>query len=526
MAFTYKKLHVIQNTRYRLQETRYEVTVNHEYINNQILLRDVNIEKQIKKIVKELRNSYRNLSEYYINIELESGQIKKQYLKSGFYNLKNYLTAIYLLGSELDQVLHSSENLFFDNSFKITIFIFKTQQPGLYNSSQTHKRIARSNFTKSITRKVESLQITDFSIDFLSALSFGCIDLAAFYLQLDQCIDLTFLAIYLFTVLCNNDIMIFIHKLLCFKHLGQLEDMVLKNINKKYDSNDSLIIILKSWSLIFKRDILLFLQNGNFLRLTFQTENFRESISKPVMLLLKDNHLSLLYDNINLEKKNSKFCYYCRKTLLKQNFSYHICKRQICKVCFRFSDNCQNDIEYSGVCPNCNKCFKNLICKSIHEKLSLSICTKYLKCKNCKEIYFKRVESHQCNYIFCRKCLQYHDRSCNCVINIKPSQSSKRIFIVDIKLYNGGFLFSFSDLSSSSNNVKVYYNSKLLSYNFDESCNIYNNNITQLTHNYGKKPTIDIFLDLFPKDNTCLMFTENNLTYLIENTTLQNLEMT
>ena len=174
-----------------MNETKYEIKVQQINVINKTLLRDIDIEGYLKQITQNIKRKLKSDQKYYLSIELGSGQIKKKFLKSGFFKIQDYLKAIYLISSELEQILQSSDSLYFDDTFLISIFVFKSVQPAgcLTWLSESKRNFNRSFQSRSVLKEIGSLP--DMNSHFLNAIRFGSFDLSAFYLQTENCIEVT-----------------------------------------------------------------------------------------------------------------------------------------------------------------------------------------------------------------------------------------------------------------------------------------------------------------------------------------------
>jgi hypothetical protein len=182
--------------------------------------------------------------------------------------------------------------------------------------------------------------------------------------------------------------------------------------------------------------------------IVYETEN--EDAEKHIYLYydVKIEHYHLITNVesfVNDEKGNYRFCFGCKKRMLKTTFKKHTCSALQCKLCFTKFDNKEQFTEHlrlsgsSANCPHCNIKCRGAEC--LHKHINGTDKRKGCDGKNwfyecCYKQYLEEgyskgeavakswgrsedKDKHDCNYKYCRHCDDYLPISHRCHIQPK-----------------------------------------------------------------------------------------------------------
>ena len=181
---------------------------------------------------------------------------------------------------------------------------------------------------------------------------------------------------------------------------------------------------------------------GSLDTILYETENYP---AEKIIYLFYDNKISHyhLITNvdafINDEAGKYKWCFDCKKRMLKTTFKNHTCSALQCKLCkvkFDTKDLFTAHLKLSGTsdnCPKCNIkcrgecCYEKHIEKCNGENWFYDCCYRqfladgYSKNEAIRKSWGRAVdkENHNCDYSFCKYCKEYLPRNHRCLIQPK-----------------------------------------------------------------------------------------------------------
>ena len=440
-------------------------------------LNDINIDllkKGLEKVFFEIKRSFKKRDgPYYIQMNLTFDGLKKQFLKSGIVDLFGNVDSkniVFWVINQLDQVNQSSENLVFSNELYIDFIIVKTVKPRGKNDYCSNMYIT-SNYTKTMSNVVRKIKNNYF---FINEIKKGLVDMSIYFDEnvFENSYSCILISIYFGLIFQKhkNDMkktLTFINY--NFENLEDFQKSFIKQYNLNmidYYTNQTSIKMYNYISKKIKRNILIFIKKSfNTIKLIYSTsfKNF-----SYIKLLINDNHCEFIFNSVNLERKNTTFCDFCKRSFFKINI--HKCVREKCINCFLYKNRlideyylkiCKNDIIQNTFykCIYCCKIIKNHDCKRRHQLLKLNYCKHKFFCDLC-QTYYSKCLLHKCGEYFCKKCLKYHKKSMFCSTSVIPFKKKikETIFIVDLKIYK--------------DNYKVI---SLCEFINEEQLNIYNN---------------------------------------------------
>ena len=410
--------------------------------------------------------------------------------------------------SFLDQVIQSTDERFLmSDSLRIIVTLIKTDyqvQGRTINSSKSycHRRILNR---QSHVPEMFKIQVEHGFLE--SALLFDDWELNS------NCLPLS---VYtgLIWEQCQGQIIPFVR--FCLNKFKSANDMnqhflTKYHINDSHLSNLSLRDAIEFISHKIQRKIIYFVKkNQQYFQLLDSTA-IKRTDSRPLVLVIQNNHASYIFELKNLERPNSHFCVFCTKSV--PSLLMHSCKRSRCPNCLLYKfpikqggvtelicSKENSEERFLAQCVKCHKFINNRKCFQRHQNLTKAQCMSTQFCISCNKNFIGR--NHECNQTFCKQCFSFHDRTDYfCQTNVTKKQSrSNRKFILNIYNSTDGVFWCLSEVQFQTCSFTLYliYKSECIELQVDENFNFSNQITKQLN-----VPVDDVFdlITLFNLNN-------------------------